>query len=103
MLGRMRLADQSERSMDFARLMQRSAVATLGLTHPDTVDGGVHPAGFYVLVGARMPSVLFESSYISNAIEEQRLTTPEYRQLLADAIANAVRAYREGRTIRAAR
>jgi N-acetylmuramoyl-L-alanine amidase len=44
-----------------------------------------------------MPSVLFEASYISNAIEEQRLGSDDYRQLLADGIANAVRAYREGR------
>lgn len=103
MLSRMRLADQAERSTDFAKLMERSAVATLRMKYADTVDGGVHPAGFYVLVGARMPSVLFESSYISNPVEETRLATAEYRQLLADAIANAVRAYREGRRIRSAR
>ena len=63
----------------------------------DAVDGGVHTAGFYVLVGARMPSVLFEASYISNPTEEQRLGTEDVRQLLADAIANAMQAYREGR------
>jgi N-acetylmuramoyl-L-alanine amidase len=57
----------------------------------------VHAAGFYVLVGARMPAVLFETSYISNATDEQRLATEDYRQLLADALVNAVRAYREGR------
>jgi N-acetylmuramoyl-L-alanine amidase len=57
----------------------------------------VHTAGFYVLVGARMPSVLFETSYISNPAEEARLGSDEYRQLLADAIANAVKAYRQGR------
>jgi N-acetylmuramoyl-L-alanine amidase len=61
------------------------------------VDGGVHTAGFYVLVGARMPSVLLETGYISNPIEEQRLGDADYRQLLADSIANAVQAYREGR------
>jgi N-acetylmuramoyl-L-alanine amidase len=44
-----------------------------------------------------MPSVLFEGSYLSNAIEEQRLGSGEGRQILADAIANAVQAYREGR------
>jgi len=103
MLSRMRLADQAQRSTDFAWLMERSAVATLRMKYADTIDGGVHPAGFYVLVGARMPSVLFESSYISNAVEEARLSTEDYRQLLADAIANAVRAYREGRRIRSAR
>lgn len=103
MLSRMRLADQSERSTEFARLMERSAVTTLRMKYEDVVEGGVHTAGFYVLVGARMPSVLFESSYISNAVEEDRLASADYRQLLADAIANAVRAYREGRTIRSAR
>ena len=61
----------------------------------DAVDGGVHTAGFYVLVGARMPSVLFETSYISNATEEQRLASDDYGSSLADAIANAVKAYRE--------
>lgn len=103
MLSHMHLADQAERSNDFARLMERSAVATLRMKFADTVEGGVHPAGFYVLVGARMPSVLFESSYISNPVEEVRLASADYRQLLADAIANAVRAYREGRAIRSAR
>jgi N-acetylmuramoyl-L-alanine amidase len=97
MLGSMRLADQGQRSGRFARLLQRSATATLQMKYADTIDGGVHVAGFYVLVGATMPSVLFEASYISNAIEEQRLASDDYRQLLADGIANAVKAYREGR------
>ena len=52
-------------------------------------------AGFYVLAGARMPAVLFETSFISNPVEETRLNTPDYRQKLADAVVNAVRAYRE--------
>ena len=65
--------------------------------YKDVHDGGVHTAGFYVLVGARMPSVLFETSYISNAVEEERLGSDDYRQRLSDAIVNAVRAYREGR------
>jgi N-acetylmuramoyl-L-alanine amidase len=43
-----------------------------------------------------MPAVLFETSFVSNALEEQRLGTPRYRQKLADAIINAVRAYRAG-------
>jgi N-acetylmuramoyl-L-alanine amidase len=97
MLGSMRLADQAERSDRFARLLERSGLAALRLRYPDTVDGGVHPAAFYVLAGARMPAALVETSYISNAIEEQRLGTQEYRQLLADSIVNAIRAYREGR------
>ncbi len=97
MLSSMRLADQAERSNRFARLLERSGLAALQMRYPDTVDGGVHPAAFYVLAGARMPAALVETSYISNTIEEQRLDTQEYRQLLADSIVNAIRAYREGR------
>jgi N-acetylmuramoyl-L-alanine amidase len=96
-LGGMRLADEAARSSRFAQLLERAAIAALQMKYVDVVDGGVHTAGFYVLVGARMPSVLFETSYLSNAADEQRLGSEEYRQLLADGIANAVKAYREGR------
>ncbi len=96
-LASMRFADQASHSTHLAELMQKSAMASLKLDHPDVVDGGVHYAGFYVLVGARMPAVLFETSYISNAAEEQRLASDAYKDRLADAIANAIRAYREGR------
>ena len=72
-------------------------IASLGGQYDGVTDGGVHRAGFYVLVGARMPAILLETSYISNAIEEQRLGSSDYQQRLADAIANAIKAYREGR------
>lgn len=96
-LANMRLADQAARSTKLAELVQRSALASLRMRFPDVHDGGLHTAGFYVLVGARMPSVLFETSYISHPSEEQRLASEDYRQRLADAIVNAIKAYREGR------
>lgn len=96
-LGGMRMADEAQRSTRFAQLLQRAAATAVQMKYADVVDGGVHTAGFYVLVGARMPSVLFEASYISNPIDEQRLGSDDYRQLVADAVANAVKAYREGR------
>jgi N-acetylmuramoyl-L-alanine amidase len=86
----------AEQSTTFAQLLQRSTLASLAAGYPQAVDGGVHGAGFYVLVGAHMPAVLFETSFISNALEERRLSTERYRQKLADAIVNAVRAYRAG-------
>ena len=96
-LASMRLADQATRSTRLAELLQKSALASLKGSYPDATDGGVHPAGFYVLVGARMPAVLFETSYISNPTEEQRLNSDDYKDRLVDAIVNAVRAYKEGR------
>lgn len=89
-------AATTERSTTFALLLQRATLASLAAGYPRAIDGGVHGAGFYVLVGAHMPAVLFETSFISNALEERRLGTHRYRQKLADAIVNAVRAYRAG-------
>jgi N-acetylmuramoyl-L-alanine amidase len=96
-LASMRLADQSTRSARLADLLERAAMASLRGSYGDVTDGGVHTAGFYVLVGARMPGVLFETSYISNATDEARLASDDYQQRLADGIVNAVKAYREGR------
>jgi N-acetylmuramoyl-L-alanine amidase len=83
-------------SNHFAELLQRAAVASLSRKYADVFDHGVKSAGFYVLAGARMPAVLFETSFISNLSEERRLDSGDYRQKVADAIVNAVRAYRDG-------
>jgi N-acetylmuramoyl-L-alanine amidase len=96
-LASMRLADQSTRSARLAELLERAALASLRGGYADVSEGGVKTAGFYVLVGARRPGVLFETSYISNPMEEERLASEEYEQRLADGIVNAVKAYREGR------
>jgi N-acetylmuramoyl-L-alanine amidase len=90
-------ATSLQRSLHFAELLQRSAIASLGVSYADEPDRGVKRAGFYVLAGARMPAVLFEGSFISDPTTELRLNTTDYRQKLADAIVNACRAYRDGR------
>jgi N-acetylmuramoyl-L-alanine amidase len=87
----------AEQSAQFAALLQRATMSSLGRRYGGTEDLGVRRAGFYVLAGARMPAVLFETSFISSPLEETRLNTPDYRQKLADGVVNAVRAYREGR------
>lgn len=85
-----------EDSRTFGALLQRSAMASLSERYPDTKDHGVKSAAFYVLAGAEMPAVLFETSFISNIDDEGRLATADYRQKLADAIANAIKAFKEG-------
>lgn len=96
LLSNLRLADNGARSARLAELLQRAAVASLAEKFPGTSDQGVKTAGFYVLVGAQMPAVLFETSFISNSTEEERLKSNDYRQRLADAITNAIKAYRDG-------
>jgi N-acetylmuramoyl-L-alanine amidase len=80
----------------FAGLLRQATNASLGERYPGTHDHGVKTAGFYVLVGAQMPAVLFETAFISNTNDETRLSTADFRQKLADAIVNAIRAYRDG-------
>jgi N-acetylmuramoyl-L-alanine amidase len=58
-------------------------------------DLGVKQAPFYVLLGARMPSILIETSFISNKIECERLLDPVYQQALCNAIADGVQTYVE--------
>jgi len=54
---------------------------------------GVKQAPFYVLVNARMPSILAEISFISNREEEQRLGKSKYRQEIAEAILDGIIKY----------
>lgn len=58
-------------------------------------DLGVKQAPFYVLLGARMPSILVETSFISNKTECERLLDFAYQKALCDAIADGVQRYVE--------
>jgi len=55
---------------------------------------GVKQAPFYVLAGARMPAVLLEVGFISNAAEAAKLRTPEHQERIVAAIADGVAAWR---------
>jgi N-acetylmuramoyl-L-alanine amidase len=56
-------------------------------------DKGVKQAPFYVLLGAQMPAVLVETSFISNPRECKRLITPQYQERLCEAIIKGIRTY----------
>lgn len=56
-------------------------------------DRGVHQAGFYVLIGASMPSVLVEIGYVSNAKDVKTLTSTSGQKKIARALADGIIAY----------
>ena len=61
------------------------------LRYSGAIDRGVRRARFMaVLRGQNRPAVLIEAGYLSNQQEAQRIATPEYRQLLAEAVAKAL-------------
>lgn len=56
---------------------------------------GVKQAGFYVLVGASMPSVLIENGFLSNRKDEAYLKSNEGQNSVAEAIFNSIKQYKE--------
>ena len=56
---------------------------------------GVSQAGFYVLVGAFMPSVLVETAFISNPKEERLLKTSAFQTRIAESIAKGLRIFKQ--------
>ncbi len=56
-------------------------------------DLGVKSAMFHVLVSTRMPSILFEASFLTHPQDEMRLRTPAFQRETASAIVEGVRRY----------
>ena len=54
---------------------------------------GVKQAPFYVLLGAQMPAILVETSFISNKEECKRLVSPKYQDAIVDSITSGVKRY----------
>ena len=82
-----------EESMRLAHSVQNAMIDSLKRDYSRIEDHGVKYALFYVLVGAEMPSILVEISFISNREEEKRLATNIYRDKIAKAIAKGIDSY----------
>lgn len=76
-----------------AHTIQDSLVAQLSRKFKGVSDNGAKANLFYVLLGAEMPSVLVEASYITNTMEESRLRDERYLQAAAEGIADGLMRY----------
>jgi len=90
------LNNKINESRDFAATVQRSMVKRLGAKNHTIRDLGVKQAPFVVLIGAGMPSVLAEISFVTNKQEGTLLKTQAYRQQIAQALFEAVLNYQQG-------
>lgn len=63
--------------------------------HTKIPSRGIKQAGFYVLVGASMPSVLIETGFLSNKQDEAYLKSSSGQQEIANAILNSITSYKE--------
>ena len=84
-----------DESRDFAEIVQRAMVRRLSQRNKTLRDIGVKQAPFVVLIGAEMPSVLAEMSFVTNKQDASLLKTAAYRQQIAEALLDAVLRYQD--------
>jgi N-acetylmuramoyl-L-alanine amidase len=87
------LNNKLDESRDFATFVQHAMIEKLRPANKTVKDLGVKQAPFAVLIGAAMPSVLAEVSFVTNAQEAKLLKGNAYRQRIAEALFDAIRKY----------
>ena len=90
------LKEKIEESREFAADVQQSLHSGLSSKNPGIRNRGVKKAPFIVLIGANMPSILAEISFVSNPGDEHRLETSEYRQRIAESLYRGIAKYVDG-------
>jgi len=80
-------------SSRLAAMVQREMCDHLKKSYSHIRNKGVKQAPFYVLLGAQMPALLVETSFISNPRECKRLTNAKYQEKLCDGIVRGIRKY----------
>jgi N-acetylmuramoyl-L-alanine amidase len=86
-------SEKIDESREFASDIQESLAKRILKTNRSVKDRGVRKAPFVVLIGADMPSILTEISFLSNPADEQLLKKPEHRQKVAEGLYQGVASY----------
>jgi N-acetylmuramoyl-L-alanine amidase len=84
-----------EDSITLAHRLQAALVSAMGRKMGDVRDLGVKKALFYVLVGARMPSVLVEMFFITNKTEGRAMTQNDYQNAVVDSLFDGIQKYKQ--------
>jgi N-acetylmuramoyl-L-alanine amidase len=85
--------EKIDESKEFAEDIQDSLAKRVLKVGKTVKNRGVRKAPFVVLIGADMPSILTEISFLSNPADEQLLKKPEYRQRVAEGLYQGVASY----------
>ena len=85
-----------EDSISLAHHLQGAVVSGMSRKMSDVKDLGVKKALFYVLVGARMPSVLVEMFFITNRVEGRAMNDEGHQDAMVDALLEGIRKYNQG-------
>jgi N-acetylmuramoyl-L-alanine amidase len=89
------LNNKIDESRDFAAAVQGSLHERLRKVNREVKSLGVKQAPFMVLIGATMPSILAEISFITNRQDAALLKTEKYRQQIAEALLAGIMKYQQ--------
>src|SRR6266478_4986699 len=87
--------EKIDESKELAEDIQDSLSKRIQKSNKPMKNRGVRKAPFVVLIGADMPSILTEISFLSNPADEQMLKKPEQRQKVAEGLYQGVASYLE--------
>jgi len=87
--------EKIDESKELAEDIQDSLAKRIQKSSKPVKNRGVRKAPFVVLIGADMPSILTEISFLSNPADEQMLKKPEQRQKVAEGLYQGVASYLE--------
>ncbi len=90
------LKDKIDESKELAADVDASLYAGLRRGNPELRNRGVKKAPFVVLIGANMPSILAEISFVTNPDTAEKLETPEYRERVAESLYKGIAVYAQG-------
>ncbi len=85
--------EKIDESREFAEDIQDSLAKRIQKSARTVRNRGVRKAPFVVLIGADMPSILTEVSFLSNPSDEKLLKKPEYRQRVAEGLYQGIASY----------
>ena len=90
------MKDKIAESREFAADVEESLYGGLRVGNAGLKDRGVKKAPFVVLIGANMPSILAEISFVTNPKDAAQLQEPEYRERVAESLYKGVARYEGG-------
>lgn len=90
------LKEKIDESREFASDVQSSLYSSLASKSSTLRNRGVKKAPFIVLIGANMPSILAEISFVSNPVDAKKLQSQEHRQQIAESLYRGIARYVNG-------
>jgi len=93
LIKKIALTEKIEESHELAKQVQREVSTSLQQAGSAQRDRGIRKAPFVVLIGANMPSILAEISFLTNPRDERLLKKGEYRQKVAAALYSGISHY----------